>query len=127
MPGKPLDLDAIQQRADAAVEGPWEEIALGSEGYTIRPSMVEMRMRARVAMCGYREWEEDKADAIFIAHARTDVPALVAELRAARDLLADKDDLLVCYRLGEHPSEALLRRLDQHRAAYDKATEETSQ
>jgi hypothetical protein len=47
---------------------------------------------------------------------------LAAEVIALRNLLAAKDELLVCYRLGTHPSEALLRRLDQSRAAYDTLT-----
>lgn len=75
-------LDAIQARADAATDGPWEA--------TWGP-----REPARV-------WVEDDfdeplatlavgagLDAEFIAAARTDVPVLVAALRAVLDLHED--------------------------------------
>lgn len=63
-------LDAIEQRAHAATEGPWE--ASAHDHYlVICPD------------CGVRGGYE-RADAEFIAHARSDVPALLAEVRRLR-------------------------------------------
>ena len=70
-------LDEIEARANAATEGPWMGIrypdgflgrVIGGNGF------------------GVAEDFPDDADAEFIAHARTDVPALVAALRAVLEL-----------------------------------------
>lgn len=73
-----LDLAAIRARTEAATAGPWE--ADGVEGNLNAPGI-------RVAE--FLSWPE--ADAQFIAHAREDVPALLAEverLRGIEDTLA---------------------------------------
>lgn len=83
-----LDLDAIQARADAATRGPWkyrekfytEEAErgceVGEDNYAV-PQMVARTNRGR--------GDSGRADAEFIAHAREDVPALVAALRRVLD------------------------------------------
>ena len=68
-------LNEIEARANAATEGPWEADPL--EGNLDAPGG-----GVRVAEVGM--WRDD--DANFIARARTDVPALVAALRAVLDL-----------------------------------------
>jgi len=78
--GEPVDLLAsIEARANAATEGPWEQghnwdasqwIKGGSGGRKFRPS----------SDTSYG-WVPTTADAEFIAHARTDVPALLALVR----------------------------------------------
>jgi len=66
-------LAAVQQRADAATNGPW----FGSMG----ESVVYGRIPGdEVAQCTRR------VDARFVQSARTDVPRLVAALTAALDL-----------------------------------------
>lgn len=65
---KGLDLDAIEARARAATLGPWTY----EKGF-LSPSVAEE------SECG--EW---KYNGRFIAHARTDVPALVGEVRRLR-------------------------------------------
>jgi len=104
-----LDLDAIKARADAATPGPW--VAAVGSGPKRRQQQVaslgvaSMRGQgeagciavfARVAVGGGRRAD----DAEFCAAARTDVPALVAEvrrLRAQRDAalaaVDESDDL----------------------------------
>lgn len=77
-PGAPLDLDAIEARANASTDSPWAFAAT--------------------------------ADAHFIAHARTDVPALCAEIRRLRSALED------AYREGWGDAE---RWHDTHRVAAD--------
>ena len=90
-----LDLEAIKARAAAATEGPWEwdDPGIGQHWSCPKPWMEVVN--ADVA-CGPYCYGgsvrpiESAADGQFIAHAREDIPALVAEverLRAARDYL----------------------------------------
>ena len=74
-----LDLDAIEARANAATPGPWErETGERERQYVAAVPMGGKRSYAIVADSGGRHpW----ADADFIAHARTDVPALIARVR----------------------------------------------
>lgn len=65
------DLDAIEARANAATEGPWAADRLEGNLDSLYSRVAEVGM-----------WLE--ADAEFIAHARADVPALVAEVRRLR-------------------------------------------
>ena len=107
--GEALDLAAIEARANAASEGPWhtEEDVDGDDG----PGMVFGPPREYVAET-YTGDESGRAvaDAVaggpaqqhanarFIAHARTDVPALVARVRdltAKLDASAQAFDALV--------------------------------
>lgn len=76
----PLDLDAIEARAGAATEGPWEIIG-GNEWLT----GVEVGIGSP---CGIQI-----ADAEFIAAARTDVPALVAEAIRLREMHSEALDI----------------------------------
>lgn len=85
-----LDLDAIEARCNAATPGPWE-ISYGCEE--------ESRYRWRAVGpphevvendAGYDDGSAESAsedDAKFIAHARTDVPLLIAEVRRLRAAL----------------------------------------
>ena len=79
MTDQPLDLDAIQKRADAATPAPWH-------GETI----ASILSHARVVSCyAFRECPDeyqipDYDDGDFIAAARSDLPALVAEVRRLR-------------------------------------------
>jgi hypothetical protein len=70
-------LDAIEARAKGATEGPW--LAM---------------LRSVIADGPYAEWStvadsEQQKDVEFIAHARQDIPALIAALRAVLAVLAD--------------------------------------
>ena len=67
-------LNEIEARANAATEGPWDLIG-GGEYVTPVGIMVAPD-----------DGGVNGADAEFIAHARTDVPALVAALRAVLKL-----------------------------------------
>lgn len=71
-----LDLDAIQARADAATVGPWVMTAQGGiESASYRGPGEDFTSVASTRT--QNNWE-------FIAHAREDVPALVAEVRLLR-------------------------------------------
>lgn len=69
-----LDLDAIEARVNAATAGPWQHD--GNDGLVWPPRIGD-------PVSGSNEM----ADADFIAAARTDVPALVAEIKRLREQL----------------------------------------
>ncbi|MFJ9448200.1 hypothetical protein ACIRRH_41250 [Kitasatospora sp. NPDC101235] len=77
---EPLDLDAIQARLDAATDGPW----------TVDDSEIEADIIAASAWIARTDNEssEDRANAEFIAAARTDVEQLLARVR---ELAAERD------------------------------------
>ena len=75
-------LDQLEQRAEAATEGPWEKRTV--RGWEMVVSYSTDAMIQLVAE--FRHEERDLADAEFIADARTTVPALVAALRAVLDV-----------------------------------------
>lgn len=70
-----IDLDAIEARANAATGGKWE--AMPWQGDAGVCQLVNGRYIVDVVTRGYTR----VADAEFIAHARTDVPDLIAEVR----------------------------------------------
>lgn len=92
---QPLDLDAIRAREAAATEGPWSADPTGTvcadadlvpdgNGGEILPDQGPME----VAECYRNEKPGERgANAEFIAHAREDVPALLAGVERLRGLL----------------------------------------
>lgn len=107
----PADLDAIEHCANAATPGPWETTPFGNAPISARkppkisrkgngqPKEIPQANEPIVSLdnmgaCGDPDCcPQDSyaisiaaADATFIAHARTDVPALLAEVRALRRL-----------------------------------------
>lgn len=93
----PEDLDAIEARANAATEGPWidrwEHIA--DEPEDNQRGIVnggDETLKSLVVGCTW--WDGHhlvlrKEDAAFISAARTDVPALVAEVRRLREAVRE--------------------------------------
>ena len=92
-----LDLDAIEARANAATDGPWvvkHEPAWEADNVqhpdviTVGAQMWEADDEPMTVCLVSTDHEDDPVDVLldaeFIAHARTDVPALVAALREAR-------------------------------------------
>lgn len=77
----PLDLDAIEARAAAATAGPWEprdELYPGAGRFEVANEEIPQLITSDGDGIGaIPVW----ADAAFIAAARRDVPALVAEVR----------------------------------------------
>jgi hypothetical protein len=70
-----LDLDTIEARANAATGGKWE-LEERQDGFAIL-SKIDGGLELAI-------YELDKPDAEFIAHAREDIPKLVAEVRRLR-------------------------------------------
>lgn len=89
----PLDIGAIKARADAATPGPWIRFYEGSHDWVI--GRVEDPQTSAVAQVYEYAANNYEADTAFIAAARTDVPALVAEVerlhKALTDLKRDHD------------------------------------
>lgn len=80
-------LDEIEARANAATEGPWEvehHYARGVGRYVVSEVHPPVECEGNGAGGVYRS-----EDAEFIAHARTDVPALVSALRAVLEVHAE--------------------------------------
>ena len=79
-----IDLDAIKARAEAATPGPWEARVWHGEGMPYESWCVQ-----KVSERGIRQdWIVHKIhrdEAKFIAHAREDVPTLVAEVKQLRN------------------------------------------
>ena len=72
-------LDAIKARAEAATDGPWRVIS------DYIPGVIEVE--GPTASNDYvAELSADKADLEFIAHARQDIPALLAAVEAVLEL-----------------------------------------
>jgi hypothetical protein len=97
---KPLDLDAIEARANAATPGPWRgDRHDGTAKYSVEGAPSTSGPQALVLRVDHKDGEfgfvglNGTADEAFVLAARTDVPALVAEVRR---LTAD---LAECYRL----------------------------
>jgi hypothetical protein len=113
---KPLttqQLDDIEARANAATPGPWGVYTFGGD------SLIEIAADLEDTGCGYRarrtiarfeeepldndpahrewtaeeDWAQVQADAVFVARAPEDVPALLAEIRRLRAELAEYEPL----------------------------------
>jgi len=81
-----MDLDAIEARANAATEGPWKHHPRPNSGpfaYRNEPFPIVYRDHptAGVGLVILTADRGTEADVAFSAHARTDVPALVARVR----------------------------------------------
>lgn len=94
------ELDAIEARANAATPGPW-----ASETRTVDHGNGVDDWHFLVMSDGESVHTIGIDDAAFIAAARADVPALVAEVRRLRALLAPVQEAAQAWR-GEHPGEA---------------------
>lgn len=82
----PEQLDEIEQRANRATEGPWVWEAtsprMSGEQWNLR---ISGKHGIRMVVS---EYQHGPANAKFITSARTDVPALVAEVRRLRGQIA---------------------------------------
>jgi len=85
-PAPPLDLDAIEARATAAFPPPWRAGVMESEGkvWAHDPEALGGPSVGERCVFTANKHFPHTANREFIAHARTDVPALVAEVRRLR-------------------------------------------
>ena len=115
---QPIDLDAIQARANAATPGPWGSHRDLNAVYTVqaRPRTTRDGMEndgAIATLAAGRTDAESYANARFIAAAREDVDALVAEVRRLRAVLdAEKSAHLFTLRQRNNRSTRLMHLRD---------------
>jgi hypothetical protein len=76
-----IDLDEIEARANAATPGPWE----GKRNGGVYAGDMEPVFETGCGCCSDPDLTDENS--AFIASARTDVPALIAEVRRLRKLL----------------------------------------
>ena len=103
-------LDEIQARADAATDGPWEARHRAGLDWLSQSPHVDNDGHEPGSSVGLADavdplwgslWpsRNANADAEFIAHARADVPALVAALRAVLDACSTYEKTQAIYRI----------------------------
>jgi hypothetical protein len=89
-----LDLPAIRARAEAATPGPWQEVLCPKSAFDgkdwIGVASEDVVGKGGLGVCingrvGDGHEVQSVADAEFIAHARTDIPALLAEVDRLRE------------------------------------------
>lgn len=123
------ELSAIEARANAATPGPWEKREVAHEASPYAPRRVyrveiispqycmgrRTHSRGISQIVDYCDWTDHPANAAFIAHARADVPALIAALREAwernRNITAAAERILRCSRdadCGDHCSNSCM-------------------
>lgn len=88
MPNRITDeeLAEIEDRAAFATLGPWEDGAETATPYIVKPSRSEGVLLEGTKICDCLSvGGQGMHDARFIAAARTDIPRLIAEVRALRD------------------------------------------
>lgn len=85
-----IDLDAIKTRAKAATPGPWEVNLLHNSYARVIVQGTAHKNTVGIAGIGHTEiGAEIGKDASFIACAREDIPALIAEVERLRGLLGN--------------------------------------
>lgn len=99
----PERLDEIRERVEAATEGPWRSHDFGHAGEE-EPSSVVVHVGGfdhsdllthdtETAVAWMPRWDRQESDnATFIAHARTDVPDLLAEVARLRERVTEAVD-----------------------------------
>lgn len=99
-----LDLEAIKARAEKATPGPWD---VEGPNWPGPDDSLEVFPKELGGVLAYVQpvWD----DAEFIAHARADIPVLIAEVRRLRARLAITDDMveraaLAMARIDEWPN-----------------------
>ncbi len=102
-----LDLESIKKREQAAIDAPWGWQRFGKEMMLVAqwgPLPVVLAangndIEARERMTGLLQpITACNADADFIAHARTDIPALIAEVERLRETLKRSELAADCLR-----------------------------
>ena len=88
-----MSRDSIRARVAAATEGPWETYIVEDghrpRTFVAREGGVEVPPKWYVAYLPEMDPADSDADAAFIAHARQDIPALLAVADAAAALVGD--------------------------------------
>jgi hypothetical protein len=89
MSAEELDTAAIRAREQAATEGPWRAITSGPSGGDHWYVCDDGESIALIHASDGEDEDSREPDAQFIAHARTDVPALLNEVARLRKVIED--------------------------------------
>jgi hypothetical protein len=92
------ELAAIEARADAATAGPWAYTPWGEDQRYGDVYSYSQRVLTFGTADG--TLDEDDANGNFVAHARADVPALLAEVRLLRRVILDQQEESALYDAG---------------------------
>lgn len=92
------ELQAIRERAENATPGPWDAVIGDAAGYPVYSVGSRYTGVAQLISA-----EFNAPDAQFIAHAREDIPALLAEVDAMREIVQAVADEQIGYS-GYDPS-----------------------
>ena len=99
-----LNVDAIGARADAATPGPWRALGTGVRGGDHWYVVDSTESIASIHANDGSDEDQRERDAEFIAHARTDIPALIARVRELEAELATdewcRDESCPWWRMG---------------------------
>jgi hypothetical protein len=83
-----IDLEAIAARCEAATPGPWEVLS-DQLVDTVWLNAATPEDDKPIALFDYRPGGANRANADFIAHARQDVPVLLAAMRSMQQRIQD--------------------------------------
>jgi hypothetical protein len=86
-----LDLDDIKARAEAATPGPWFPDEGKAKVYNHAGEVAWCRDVVSRGHGAYAIGGQNSANARFTAHAREDVPALIAEVERLRGILGETE------------------------------------
>ena len=113
----PEQLAEIEARSNAATEGPWhKEKDCGETGFTV----MSPRENPRVGVAFYTS----DYDAIFIAHARTDITTLIAAVREKDKLYVSALADLVSANSTIYDQNARIAELEKHIVSLGEQIEE---
>lgn len=94
----PLDLEAIRQRVEAATPAPWAAMEYddtpGDEGVCLLGAAATVTGQHMIGYFHVGTRQQQEADGAFTAHAREDVPALLAEIERLREVVAGVADYI---------------------------------
>jgi hypothetical protein len=85
-----IDLDRIDEYCSKATGEPWVNMPEGA----LWGSVYSAPLDGFTEICVMPEGDDRTPDFDFIAQARTDLPAVVAELREAREILREGQELM---------------------------------
>lgn len=95
----PERLAEIEARVDAATPGPWRTKTNRDFGpwHNDDWDVTAVSDGCRVSGLGSRNWKDACQNAAFIAHARTDIPDLIAEVKRLREIIGELERLTDLY------------------------------
>ena len=130
-----MKLEEIKARAEAATEGPWRYCGANEERGGCDCGLVwgpDGNATVAETNTGYEgggwdwKWEPEAviANGKFIAHARTDIPALIAEVERLRVENKVADEVVELEALNELPKTYLIAEIKALRISLAEAFEE---